>query len=77
MRAIIPEIPKTPEGATKEDRIKMYEEYKHMLRMANPQHFDANGDLREHPSLMDMISIVALLLSALIIIGVSIGGMIK
>ena len=41
---ILPEIKRIPEGATKEDRIKMFNDYKKLLAALNPGHFHANGE---------------------------------
>ena len=42
----IPEIKKVPEGATKEERIKMFNEYKEDLIRCNPNSFNEDGTVR-------------------------------
>jgi len=42
----IPEIKKVPEGATKEERIKMFNEYKEDLIRCNPNFFNEDGTVR-------------------------------
>lgn len=46
MRAIIPKMKEIPEGATKADRIRMYDEYMAELRRLNPKHYNADGSLK-------------------------------
>lgn len=46
MSVIIPPMKPIPEGATREDRVRMYDEHVAELRRLNPQHFNADGSLK-------------------------------
>jgi len=43
MHVIIPEMQKVPEGATQEDRQKMYDDYCAEMASLNPRHFNPDG----------------------------------
>ena len=42
-KTILPPMRPIPEGATKEDRHRMFDEYKAELIKLNPSHFNADG----------------------------------
>jgi len=42
----IPTLKPIPEGATEEDRLRMFEEYKSELIKFNPRHFNADGTVK-------------------------------
>lgn len=44
--AIIPKMKKIPEGATKEDRQRMFQEYRAELIKYNPSHFNPDGSVK-------------------------------
>jgi hypothetical protein len=45
-RVILPEMTRVPEGASREVRDRMYEEYKAELMALNPGHFNSDGSLK-------------------------------
>jgi hypothetical protein len=47
MRAYLPPMKPIPEGATKEDRARMHEDYKKEFRRLNPGHYNKDGNVKK------------------------------